>query len=251
MKWVTGIFGFLFKLYIALVFGLTLLVFYPIISLILLKQSWKRYTFPFFVVWSWIVRVFCLVIVVPQGKRPDIDGPYIIVANHTSYYDIFLMYSLLPKHRFLFLGKSEILKYPLLRTFFKRLNIPVYRNNRSKAAKSFIQAVKAVDDGWSLMIFPEGGIPDDNLPAIIPFKDGAFKLAKRCAVSIVPITFLDNYHLFSDPEHILGPAHPGISRVYFHDVILPENYADLTEQELSNKVYQILAQPLRDKGLME
>lgn len=250
MKYVYGVFGLIFKLYVGLVFLITLLFFYPFIYITLLKIEWRRYSFPINVVWSTIMRICCLVWVISKGKKQVPKGPYILVSNHSSYYDIFFMYSLMPNHRFLFLGKSEILSYPLVKTFFKKLNIPVHRKDRSKAAKSFIQAIKAVDNGWSLIIFPEGGIPDENLPQMIPFKDGAFKLAKRCKIPIVPMTFTDNYKLFSDPDKLLGRAHPGVSRVYYHPVITPEQYENWTEQELSDYVFNVLAQPLRDQGLM-
>ncbi len=149
------------------------------------------------------------------------------------------------------MGKSEILSYPLVKTFFKKLNIPVHRNDRMKAAKSFIQAKTAVQCGWSIVIFPEGGIPDDNLPEMVEFKSGAFKLSKNAQIPIVPITFLDHYHMFSDPDQLLGYAHPGISRIYMHDVISVEQQNELTEAELSDLVFAILAGPLRERGLMK
>lgn len=149
------------------------------------------------------------------------------------------------------MGKSEILSYPLVKTFFKKLNIPVHRNDRMKAAKSFIQAKNAVQDGWSIVIFPEGGIPDDNLPEMVEFKSGAFKLSKNAQIPIVPITFLDHYHMFSDPDQVLGYAHPGVSRIYMHDVITVEQQNTMTETELSDYVFAILAGPLRERGLMK
>ena len=142
------------------------------------------------------------------------------------------MYSILPKHPFLFLGKGEILSYPIIRTYFKGLNIPVYRKDRSKAATSFILAKKAVKEGWSLVIFPEGGIPDEGSPAMIPFKKGAFKLAKALDVPIIPVTFTNHYKLFSDPTNLLGPARPGISKVYVHEAIKTEAIAEMTELEV-------------------
>lgn len=151
----------------------------------------------------------------------------------------------------MFMGKSEILSYPLVKTFFKKLNIPVHRNDRMKAAKSFIQAKNAIRDGWSIVIFPEGGIPDDNLPEMVEFKSGAFKLSKNAQIPIVPITFLDHYHMFSDPDQVLGYAHPGVSRIYMHDAISVEKQNELTEAELSDYVFAILAGPLRERGLMK
>jgi 1-acyl-sn-glycerol-3-phosphate acyltransferase len=229
----------------------TLLFFYPFICLTLARHSWKKWSFPINVAWSSVVRV-CCGIWVHRVKRVRLPkGPYLIVSNHTSYFDIFVMYSILPTHRFLFMGKSEILGYPLMKTFFKRLNIPVYRNDRMKAAKSFIQAKNAVKEGWSIVIFPEGGIPDENLPEMIPFKDGAFKLSKHAQIPIVPITFLDHYHMFSDPDQVLGYAHPGVSRIYMHDAISIEQQNAMSESELSEYVFNIVAGPLRERGLMK
>lgn len=120
-----------------------------------------------------------------------------------------------------------------------------------KAAKSFIQAKNAINSGWSIVIFPEGGIPDDDLPQMVPFKDGAFKLSKNAQIPIIPITFLDHYHMFSDPDQALGYAHPGVSRVYMHDIISVKQQNELSESELSDYVFNTLAGPLRERGLMK
>jgi 1-acyl-sn-glycerol-3-phosphate acyltransferase len=138
------------------------------------------------------------------------------------------------------MGKSEILSYPLVKTFFKNLNIPVFRGDRIKAAKSFIRARHEIAKGWNIVIFPEGGIPDNN-PQLAPFKDGAFKLAKSANCAVLAITFKDNYHLFSDPEFILGPAHPGIARVVLHPIINRDAVQAITEQEISQLSHRLIA----------
>ena len=104
-----------------------LILLYPFSSIRSFKNSWKKYSFQLFVCWSWLMRIFCFYLVRCVEKAALPEGPYIIVANHTSYLDIFFMYSMLPKHPFVFLGKSEILTYPIIRTYFKNLNIPVFR----------------------------------------------------------------------------------------------------------------------------
>lgn len=216
-----------------MIFAVFALALYPFFFVLLSFKKGKRPSFKLFVFWSWMMRIFCLY---PVKKVLDShlpEGPYVIVSNHSSYLDIFFMHSVLPKHPFLFLGKGEILGYPIIRTYFKGLNIPVHRKDRVKAAKSFVMAKKAVQEGWSIVIFPEGTIPDDDNPKMIPFKAGAFKLAKSLNVPIVPITFTNNYKLFSDPEQLLGTARPGISRLYIHSYISKEEIADLSESELS------------------
>ncbi len=177
-------------------------------------------------------------------NSPLPKGPYIVISNHSSYLDIFLMTSIIPNCHLLFLGKSELLNYPILRTYFKKLHIPVFRNDKMKSAKSFVQAKNAVKNDWSLMIFPEGGIPDDDLPKMFPFKEGAFKLAKHLKIPIIPLTFTNNYKLFSDPGNVFGGAHPGISKVYIHEYLSVELIESLTQDELMLKCFEIINEPL-------
>ena len=193
------------------------------------------------------MRLFCFYPVKRVKVAPLPDGPYVIVANHSSYLDIFLMHSILPKHPFLFLGKSEILNYPIIKTYFKGLNIPVHRTDKTKSGRSFVLAKRAVEQGWSIVIFPEGTIPDDDSPKMIPFKEGAFKLAKSLNIPIVPLTFTNNYRLFSDPTNVLGPAHPGVSRVHIHPAINIEEMDSLTVKELTALCFERINAPLLEE----
>ncbi|TXI83389.1 MAG: 1-acyl-sn-glycerol-3-phosphate acyltransferase [Crocinitomicaceae bacterium] len=242
-----GILGLLWKLYVGIIFVIFALALYPIFLVLLTSEKGKKISFRLFVFWSWMMRIFCLYHVKKVENAALPEGPYIIIANHSSYLDIFFMYSILPKHPFLFLGKGEILNYPILKTYFKGLNIPVHRKDRAKAAQSFHQAKKAVRQGWSIVIFPEGGIPDDDNPKMIPFKGGAFRLAKALEIPIVPITFTNHYKLFSDPEMLLGPARPGISRVYIHPAIEADKIAALGLTELMDECFTIINRPILEE----
>lgn len=244
VKLFRGVFGLIFKIYIGIVFFVTLLIFYIPIAILLTRKSWKKTAFKVHVVWGYAFAFLCLYFFKFKKKSKLPKAPYIIIANHASYLDIFMMYSILPQNPFLFMGKAEILKYPLMKTLFKHLNIPVHRDSQIKSAKAFITAKKALKEGWSIVIFPEGKIPDENSPSMIPFRDGAFKLAKSAKVPLVPLTFTNNYYLFSDPENILGPARPGISHVYMHEHISLETVENLTEKELSNMAFEIINEPI-------
>jgi 1-acyl-sn-glycerol-3-phosphate acyltransferase len=233
-----GITGLIWKIYIALIFSIFAILFYPFFLILLINSKWKKFSFKLFFIWSWLMRIFCFY-GVKKVRNSDLpEGPYIIIANHSSYLDIFLMYSILPKHPFVFLGKSEILSYPIIRTYFKNLNIPVFRGDRSKAGQSYNLAAKAVKEGWSIVIFPEGGIPDHKCPKMIPFKDGAFKLAKTLNIPIVPLSFTNNFKLFSDPTEILGPARPGIARVYINEPVSEELIQSMEIKELNKLCFE-------------
>jgi 1-acyl-sn-glycerol-3-phosphate acyltransferase len=244
MNFMKGVLSFLWKCYVGVIFVIFALALYPVFLVLLSNKNWKKISFRLFVFWSWLMRIFCFYRIKKIVDSPLPDGPYIIVSNHTSYLDIFFMYSILPKHPFLFLGKGEILKYPIIGTYFKGLNIPVYRKDRGKAAKSFIQAKKEVKNGWSLVIFPEGGIPDDDSPKMIPFKKGAFRLAKALNIPIVPVTFTNHYKLFSDPTILMGPARPGVSRVYIHKYISIQEVESLGDKELSELCFNRINEPI-------
>jgi len=120
------------------------------------------------------------------------------------------------------MGKSELLSYPIIKTYFKNLNIPVDRSNKVRAGQAFIKAKQALEEGFSLVIFPEGGIPHKNAPELGNFKDGAFLLAEKTGVPLIPIAFLNHHKLFSDPGDFFGSARPGVSRVSVHDPVYVE-----------------------------
>lgn len=140
------------------------------------------------------------------------------------------MCSLFPEKPFLFMGKSEILSYPIIKTYFKNLNIPVDRTNKMRAGQAFLKAKQALEEGFSLVIFPEGGIPKTNAPELGNFKDGAFLLAEKTGVPLIPIAFLNHHKLFSDPSELFGSARPGISHVYVHEPVYVENGAQETKK---------------------
>jgi 1-acyl-sn-glycerol-3-phosphate acyltransferase len=155
-----------------------------------------------------------------SSKLPD--KQVIVIANHTSYLDIFMMYQILPMRHIVFMGKSEILNYPLIRTYFKHLHIPVNRSDKRQAAQSMLMAKRKLQEGWSIIIFPEGGIPDYIAPKMADFKPGAFVMAQKNNVSILALTLQSHYKLLSEPQNIKGSARPGISKVFVHPEISHE-----------------------------
>jgi 1-acyl-sn-glycerol-3-phosphate acyltransferase len=244
MQQIIGVFGIVWKLYIAIVFFIFAIVLYPFFWCLQLKAAWRKFGFQIFILWSWLLRIFCFYPVRIKLNSPLPQAPFIIVSNHSSYLDIFLLPSILPSYPFAFLGKAEILKYPIVRTYFKALNIPVYRKDKTKAGQAFGQAKKAMEDGWSIVIFPEGTIPESNIPQMLPFKNGAFRLAQSLNVPILPLTFSQNFHLFSDPTQILGPAHPGVVEVFIHPFISVEEISNSSIEQISEKCFQIIEAPL-------
>jgi 1-acyl-sn-glycerol-3-phosphate acyltransferase len=134
------------------------------------------------------------------------------VANHTSMTDIMLMLSVI-KNPFVFVGKTELTKIPLFGFFYKRTCILVDRSSSKSRMEVFERAQKRINQGLSICIFPEGGVPDNESVLLDDFKDGAFRLAVEHKLTIVPITFADNKKRFS---YTFFSGSPGIMRVKIH-----------------------------------
>lgn len=171
------------------------------------------------------------------------DGPYVIVANHSSYLDIILMYRILPKTKFLFIGKSELLRWPIINIFFKKVDIAVNRDRRSSGMQSILRAKAELINGWSIVIFPEGGIPV-NTPILNPFKNGAFKLAIDSEVPILPISIINNWQLFNVDPILTGLARPGMARVVVHKPVPTVGMDKKDLIPLRQQVFETINAPL-------
>jgi 1-acyl-sn-glycerol-3-phosphate acyltransferase len=146
---------------------------------------------------------------------------------------------------FLFMGKYELLKWPLVGMFFKRMNIAVNRGSRTEAAKALLRAGRSIDKGICVSLFPEGTIPY-TVPRMKHFKDGAFKLAIEKQVPIVPITFLDHWRLFGDPADLMSRGRPGLARVIRHPYIETKGMTEADLDGLRHRVFDVIEGPLVD-----
>ncbi len=242
LKWLFCLPRFIYKLYFGTVFFGSLAVLYVPFRILLKKESGYPAGFRLMRAWGIFLNITLLVPIHRVRMAPLPPPPYIACANHGSYLDIVHMYKVVPD-LFVFMGKYELLKWPLVGMFFKRMNIAVNRGSRTEAAKSLMKASRAIDSGLCVTIFPEATIPL-HVPRMKPFKDGAFKLAIEKQVPIVPITFLDHWRLFGDPEDLMSRGHPGIARAIRHPYIETRGMTDADLDTLRHRVFDIIQAPL-------
>ena len=128
-----------------------------------------------------IFKLFFRLKVTGQQNIPQ-DGPFIIVANHSSLLDpVILGVSIKPK--IIFVAAAYLFEIRWLGYLLRKANsIPVQRENDIKAIK---QSLKILQQGGVLGIFPEGGI--DRQKNNLPVRAGAAYLATKVGVTIVPI----------------------------------------------------------------
>ena len=87
------------------------------------------------------------------------------------------------------------------------------------------------------MIFPEGGVPDDTSVILDSFKDGAFTLASKYQAPIAVFTFAGLKEMFPFEN---SKGHPGKVKVYFNDIIEPDQSVEALKAEAHQKIKNIL-----------
>lgn len=243
LKWLFLVPRLIFKLWFILVFGLSLVLLYIPFRLLLRKPSGYPRAFRLMRKWGVFLNIFMLMPLRVKWEGALPPPPYILCINHSSYLDIIHTFNVVPDY-FLFLGKYELLRWPLFNIFFKGMHIAVNRGNRAEAARALMEAGRAIDRGVSVSIFPEATIPK-SAPCMKGFKDGAFRLAIEKQVPIVPITFLDNWRLLGDPERLLSRGHPGFARAVVHPQVPTTGMAISDIDTLRRHVFDIIEAPLR------
>ena len=114
------------------------------------------------------------------------NNPAVIVANHASNYDIYLLEILMQGYPHVWLSKESYLKIPLFGFLIKRFGVPVDRENAFKAGKALVRAYNlVVGNARHLVLFPEGTRFDDG--KIHNFHSGFAVLAKKLGRPVVPI----------------------------------------------------------------
>jgi len=132
------------------------------------------------------------------GEENIPDEPVLFIGNHRSYFDILLTYSRC-KRLTGYVAKKEMLRYPLLRDWMKRLYcLFLDRDNPKEGLKTILQAIDYIKSGISICIFPEGTRNDGEELSIIPFHSGSFKIAEKSGCQIVPISMNNTASIFEN-----------------------------------------------------
>lgn len=139
---------------------------------------------------------------------------YIFIANHISYLDGPVLVKTL-RQPLRALGKIEMEKIPLFGFIYSYAVVKVDRGDADHRAKSIRNLKSVLNKGISIIIFPEGTFNMKNVP-LLPFYDGAFRIAIETQTPIKPILFLDSYDRMNYKS--IFSLNPGKSRSIF----LPE-----------------------------
>jgi 1-acyl-sn-glycerol-3-phosphate acyltransferase len=119
-----------------------------------------------------------------RGTLADPRRPYVVVANHESYADVFLI-SCFP-WEMKWLSKDTMFKIPCMGWMMQMAgDIKLVRGDRDSTINAIAQCRDRLAKRVSVMIFPEG--TRSKTQEMLPFKDGAFRLAIESQAPVLPI----------------------------------------------------------------
>ena len=184
--------------------------------------------------WSQLImKIVCSPTTVTGLEKIDTSKPHVYAVNHASALDIPVLYVYLP-FQFRIAFKKELLSYPIVGWHLKRSGqICVDQQNPAASIGSIRSALKSLKSGIPLVIFPEGGRTPDG--QVKPFLPGAFFLAIKARVDIVPVALVGTYELLPmDTYHIkCRPLEMRVGRP-----ISTAGYTLRNMEELSDRVHR-------------
>lgn len=189
-------------------------------------------------IYSWLNPVWRVHI---DGREKIRNGvAYVMVANHQSLVDILVLFRLF-KH-FKWVSKVENFRVPCV-GWNMRLNryIQLRRGDPDSVEQMMNACEKTLAEGSSVMIFPEGTRSEDG--KLRPFKHGAFTLAQRCRVPLLPIVVDGSSRALPKRGFVLRGRHHIYVRVL--DEIPPASFADIPVAELIERVRGDIGAALR------
>jgi 1-acyl-sn-glycerol-3-phosphate acyltransferase len=137
---------------------------------------------------QWVMRtwgktiLFFLGVKIERNEIPQ-NINYILMPNHRSYIDIFIVAGLTPAA---LVGKAELKKWPFGKTGAKVTNSIMVDRNEIKSLVKTMHAIKAsVNQGIPVTLFPEG--TTFKGPLTKGFKNGSFKIAADAGIPVIPM----------------------------------------------------------------
>ncbi len=174
-------------------------------------------------------------------EKLDKNLQYIFIANHTSTLDIMLMAVLHPHHPVCFIGKAELAKIPIFGILYRRIAILVDRKSPRSRAEVYRKAAEKMKHGQNIVIFPEGGVPDDSSIVLENFKDGAFILSTKHHFPIAVYTFVGLKEMFPFDN---GKGYPGKVKVFLNKIMEPTFV-----EEMKDKCYIEIKKTLEENNI--
>ena len=200
---------FIWTLWCIPVFILLLLIFFPFFVLgALINRPWSIDLIHHF---PWIIsRITLFLFAIPVKEKHlnllDPKGQFIYISNHHSNLDPIIASARIPYHA-KYLTKAEVLKIPIFGFVTRVLYVAVQRNDFDDRQRSISDLSKALDNGASLILYPEGtrkeAGPEGKLG---DFHRGAFLLSIQHNVPIMALNVINSQERMKGHEYLVTPG---------------------------------------------
>jgi len=176
-------------------FWFAILAPFAILTIILLPSQHLRWAFSHRL-GRILVRLFGIPLTVNGIEHLKQHSPYMLVTNHASYIDVFILLAALPLS-FRFVAKSELAGIPVICLVLRRLQTEfVDRFDKQKGLEDARRISKTALTGPPLLYFPEGTFT--RTPGLLPFHMGAFATAAELNLPVVPIALRGTRSMLRD-----------------------------------------------------
>jgi 1-acyl-sn-glycerol-3-phosphate acyltransferase len=170
------------------------------------------------------------------------DRPQIFVANHSGLHDILSLAASLPI-QFRWIAKRSLFHVPFMGWHMRRSGyIAIDRENPRNAAKSIMNASRVIRGGVNAIAFPEG--TRSRTGALGNFHSGAFSLALRTKVPLVPITLDGSYRVIAPKTLQVNPG--TVIRIKVDRPIDLSSYQKNEKRRLMEEVFQTMNRNMED-----
>ncbi|KAL4450698.1 hypothetical protein ABPG77_001054 [Micractinium sp. CCAP 211/92] len=198
-------------------------------------------------VWAKLTTLFYYPVEI-QGLEnlPASDQPAVYVSNHQSFLDIYTLFHL---HRdFKFISKTSNFLIPIIGwSMFLTGHVMINRVDRRSQLECLKQCGELLKQGASVLFFPEGTRTKDG--RMHAFKKGAFSVAAKAKVPVVPITLVGTGDLMPNNREYL--LYPGKVKVIIHPPVAPASadaMADAAYKAVASSLPPELVAPLDAAG---
>lgn len=176
------------------------------------------------------------------------DEPVVYIGNHRSFFDILLTYSRCSRLTG-YVAKKEMEHIPLLSTWMKYLYcLFLDRENPKEGLKTILLAIDYIKRGISICIFPEGTRNKGEELSMLPFKDGAFKIATKTNCAIIPVSMNNTNAIFEKQFPRIRKVHVIIE---YGKPIYPDELDKDDKKHIGQYVQNILQDTInRNAGLV-
>jgi len=173
-------------------------------------------------------------------EHVDPRRPQLYVANHSGLHDILSLAAHFPV-QFRWIAKKSLFRIPFMGWHMRRsVYIAIDRENPREAARSIIEAAAAIERGVNAVAFPEG--TRSLTGELGKFRSGAFALALRAGVPLVPVTIEGSYRVIMPGTLQVNPG--VLLRIKIDKPIDLSSYRRSEKNRLMEEVFEIMSRNL-------